>query len=909
MSSSQESIIARGLRILAGWVCRYPRLCFYPQLVLMVLAVFYTVEHLQFSTSRNDLVGADKKYHHNFLEFRKEFGAQDDLVAVVESEDLEKNRQFVERLGARLDAETNLFSDVFYKGDLKVLGRKALMFLDEPTLRELHATLVDFRPFLQRFGTASNLHSLFKLVNSQFAAARPEQNAENEAMVKALPALTRIVSQASDAMDRPGTPPSPGLTVLFGGGPEAEQSQYITFASNRIYLVTARALREDLNGDAVERLRVLVGLTQAEVPGLNVAITGEPVLEMDEMNQSQVDTMIATVVSFVLVALIFIYGYSESGRPVKATLCLLPGLAYTMGFTTLVVGHLNILTITFAPILIGLAIDFGVHLITRYEEELRRGRAAHEAMELAMVNTGLGIFTGCVTTSAAFLAMGATNFRGIQEMGIISGGGLLVCLVPMITMLPVLLLRGRQNLLDHAAAPAVDSRARVERIWLDRPWTVLGLTVVSIVVCLVQLPRVRFDYNLLNMQSKGLPAVVFEQKLIDSANKSVLFGAVVADSLEEAVRMEGILTNLPTVGSVESMTRFLGEDQSSKLEEIRAVKSEVNRIHFAEMDLDPVSVKALGETLTFTQGYLEWAGNTVKKEGDEALYQQLRSLRTTLHDLVRKMHRDEPRASEKLAKFQQALFRDVQETFTALRHQEDSGPVRVADLPATFRSRFVGQSGKFLLQVYPKADVWQRENQEQFVQELRRALDPDQTNHPIITGTPVQLLEYTSLLVNSYLEAAGYALATIAVLVLIHFRSLAAVVLALLPVAIGTLWTVGLMVWLGLPFNPANIMTLPLVVGVGVTNGIHILNRYSEEQSPSILARSTGKAVVVSALTTVAGFGSLMLAEHQGIKSLGLLMAVGTTACMASALTCLPALLFVLGRWGWGLPAVIKKTQ
>lgn len=203
--------------------------------------------------------------------------------------------------------------------------------------------------------------------------------------------------------------------------------------------------------------------------------------------------------------------------------------------------------------------------------------------------------------------------------------------------------------------------------------------------------------------------------------------------------------------------------------------------------------------------------------------------------------------------------------------------------------------------------MWQRENQEVFVHELRQALDPKQTNHPIITGTPVQLLEYTSLLVRSYIEAAGYALATIAVLVFIHFRSITAVLLSLLPVAIGTVWSIGLMGALGLPFNPANIMTLPLVAGVGVTNGIHILNRFSEERNPGILARSTGKAVVVSALTTVAGFGSLILAAHQGIQSLGLVMAVGTAACMVAALTCLPALLYLLGRVGWSLPVLMQK--
>ncbi len=902
-----DSIAVRGLRMLARGVCHYPRLFFYPQVVLFFCCALFTVERLQFSTSRNDLVGADKKYHRHFLEFRKEFGPQDDLVAVVESEDQEKNRQFVERLGARLEAEPKLFGEVFYKGDLKVLGPKALMFLELPTLETLHQTLRDYRPFLQQFASATNLASLFRLVNTQFRTARSEQSAQTESMMQALPALTRLVEEAVDSLRRPGTPPTPGLTALFGGGPEAEQSQYITFASNRLYLVTARAAREDLTAEALARLRVLVRQTQAEVPGLNAGVTGEPVLELDEMKQSQADTMVASAVSFILVALIFIYGYSETGRPIKAVLSLLVGLGYTMGYTTLVVGHLNILTITFAPILIGLAIDFGVHLITRYEEELRHGRTEFEAMELAMVNTGLGILTGCVTTSVAFLAMAATNFRGIQEMGIISGGGLLVCLVPMMTILPVLLLRGRQNVLDHAAPPLADRRARIERLWLERPWVVLGFTIATVGWGAFQLPKVRFDYNLLNLQSKGLPAVVFEKKLIASASKSVLFAAVVADSQAEAARLEGILTNLPTVASVESMARFLNQDQTRKLTVIRDVKEEVGQIRFADHDLDPVRVSELVEALKTTQGYLSWAGGTLRREGEMALYREINALQTAVHRLLRAIDLDPATAMGKLGAFQQALFRDIQETFAALANQHDSGPVRAEDLPEAFRKRFIGATGRLLLQVYPSLDVWQREHQERFVEELRSALDPQQTDRPIITGTPVQLYEYTELLVRSYLEAAEYALVTIALLVLVHFRSVLAVVLSLFPVAVGTIWTSSLMVWMDLPLNPANIMTLPLVVGIGVTNGIHILNRFAEEQNPGILARSTGKAVLVSALTTVAGFGSLVLADHQGIRGLGLLMAVGTAACMVAGLMCLPAMLMLCRSWGWALRSPLKE--
>src|SRR5436305_6312713 len=236
----------------------------------------------------------------------------------------------------------------------------------------------------------------------------------------------------------------------------------------------------------VNRMHELIAETQFEVPGVNVGLTGEPVLEVDEMNQSERDTMVASVVSLVLAALIFIYGYNETGRPLKATLCLLVGLAYTMGFTTLTVGHLNILTITFVPILIGLAIDFGVHLITRYEEELRRGRGEKFALEKAIVFTGMGIFTGAFTTAGAFFAMAATDFKGIKEMGIICGGGMVVCLVPMMTLLPVLLLRGRQNVLDQELGPVLDRqaaaefdrRARIENMWLRRPMIVIVIILV-----------------------------------------------------------------------------------------------------------------------------------------------------------------------------------------------------------------------------------------------------------------------------------------------------------------------------------------------------------------------------------------------------------------------------------------------
>ena len=888
--------MARALAWLASAVFHHRHLFLYPQVALFAFCVYFTVfglgprfHALIFDMNQDNLVGANKPYHQNFLRFKEEFPTQDDLVVVVDSEEPEKNRQFVERLGARLEAETNFFQNVFYKGDLKMLGNKALLFLPDKDLEDLKSTLKDFQPFIEQFARTTNLNSLFSMINTQFRTAKQEKNAENDSLVKALPALERIVRQAKDSMLRQGTPPSPGVTALFDGGEDAQQQIYITFAKGRIYLVTAQALSDDQNGPAVERMRQLVEETKLEVPGLAVGLTGEPVLDYDQMAQSKKDTTAASVVSLLVCALIFIYGYQETGRPVKATFCLIIGLGYTLAFATLTVGHLNILTVTFVPILIGLAIDYGVHLISRYEEELRRGRSEEEALRKAMVFTGQGIFTGGLTTAGAFLAMYFTNFKGIQEMGVICGGGLVVCLVPMMTLLPVLLLKGRQNVMDHAPGEAL-SRARIENLWLERPMLVTGITVALCALSATQLPRVLFDYNLLHLQSRGLPAVETEQKLIDSADKSVLYGAVIATNLEQAAAFERQLTNLPAVTNVESITRFLIEDQTRKLELVGDIKQGLRTLAFTEPDTAPVDIPELSATLYSFYGYLGAANEEVQKE-DPALSAQLVSLREAVNDLRKQMLQGDDAGlknnSLKLAAFQQALLADVRETFKALQTQDNRAPLRVEDLPQSLRARFVGVTGKYLIMVYPKRDVWQRENQKEFIEQVSQV-------YPNVTGTPVQLYHYTELLKKSYEQAARYSLLAILVLVLAHFRSPLCVALSLVPVGVGFLWLSGIMGWLGIQLNPANIMTLPLVIGIGVTNGIHILNRFAEEQTPGILARSTGKAVLVSGLTAIAGFGSLILGKHQGLRSLGLVMSIGLATCMIAGLTFLPALLNLL---------------
>ena len=323
------------------------------------------------------------------------------------------------------------------------------------------------------------------------------------------------------------------------------------------------------------------------------------------MRQAEHDSMVASIVALVLCSVIFIVAYGQVWRPFKAALCLLLGLGYSLGFTTLAIGHLNILTITFAPMLIGLAMDFGIHFISRYEEEMRNRRTETEAIERAMAFTGQGIIIGGVTMAAAFLAMALTDFKGIWEMGIISGCGVLLCLIPMMTCLPLLLRRGRQNRLDHHIGPTGQRRLEIELLWLRHPVLVLGLTLLLCAGAAFQFPRVHFDYDLLHLQSQALPSVIYEQTLIAATGASALYGEVIADSAAQAREYEEKLKRLPAVARVQSAADYFTEDQDRKLELIRSIKGELAGIDFAPMDRSPVQLEPLSATLYDLAGYLD----------------------------------------------------------------------------------------------------------------------------------------------------------------------------------------------------------------------------------------------------------------------------------------------------------------
>jgi hypothetical protein len=585
---------------------------------------------------------------------------------------------------------------------------------------------------------------------------------------------------------------------------------------------------------------------------------------------------------------------------------LLIAVAWTFGFTTLAVGHLNILTITFVPILIGLGVDHGIHIISRYEEELTGGAKRLDALETAMGKAGVGVLTGALTMAGAFFAIIFTHFEGIREMGKITGGGVLLSCLAMLTVLPALLSLEKKSK-PHRSTPENlgTTRAFIEATLLKSPGlTVLGALVLSL-ISLVTIWGIGFDYNLLRMQDQTLNSVIYENKIVNSKERSVLYATTDCSTLEEARALShAFLLKKDTVAEVRSVADFFQGNPLDKLELIHQVKADLRNVQPPAGLPKPMVLEELEHRFRSLSALMDLAEKDLAKAAQEeqdpkerAILEQadqdskdlILALDTILVDF---RTLDRSLVQNNLTLYQQAFFTRLHETFELIRNQEDSRPARIMDIPKQIREIFIGKTGRLMVQIYPSHNIWERQPLERFIQDVRSV-------RPEVTGIPITQYEYTAVLRDSYLMAALYALVAVIFLAYLHFRSWQLVLLSLVPLLAGIIWMLG---WMGLrniQFNPANIMTLPLVVGIGVVNGIQILHRAREEKSAILFSKSTGKAVLLTSLTTLAGFGSLMVATHPGIASLGLVMSIGLVTCLVATVVLVPALISIFQKKNW----------
>jgi uncharacterized protein len=615
------------------------------------------------------------------------------------------------------------------------------------------------------------------------------------------------------------------------------------------------------------------------------------------------DGKLASLLAFAFTLVLLLVAFRRVVTPVLMLATLAVSLAWSMGVITLVIGHLSVFSVMFIPIVVGIGIDYGIYFLFRYEEERALGAGVAGALERTALRAGPGIVLGAITAAGAFLVLLLTSFQGIREFGFVSGIAIFMAFLSMITLFPagLVLIDHRRDTLARGPDEGVDTPPGAR--WLERivayRKTILVIAAGISTLAVWGAAGVGFDYNLLKLQAKGVESVQWEERILAEAGRSAFTAFATAGTLADLERKQKAFERLPSVSKVESLLLLLPDQQAEKTALIRALASPLAPITLAApLPADPGAVRAALETLRRRLGLAASAG-----EGRTDVT-KVRAVQTQVDAVLGKLHRATGgTVIPALAQLQDDLYRDFADKLRGFRRNLDPRSVEPGEAPPELRQRYIGASGRYLIRVQPAVDIWQQAGAERFVTELR-SVDPD------VTGPPVTSFEAIRLIRRGYFEGAFYALALVAAAAVVILRSIRGTILALTPLVLGVLWTLGLMDVLDLRFNMANVWAVPLIIGIAAEFGLNIYVRFMEgrETGGPTLARSTVMGVLLNGLTTMAGFASLLVARHQGIFGLGLLLTIGASVSLIAALAVLPVLIERFGAAAGSSPAARRRV-
>jgi len=945
-NQATPSLMAAALRGLTHAVVRRPWVTLILVAIFTTACTAYTVRELKFKTDRSDLIDPSAAFHQRWLQYKESFGESADIVVAVEADEPETIKQVLDRLGERLREHPDLFHNVLYKLEPGGLKSKGLQYLDPKALADGLQHLDEYRPILDGKWDLVRLEKVVPLLRLQWQERRQREPEQASALLHHADLLAESLARfAADREDfiNPWpeiVPVSPEMRE------QADQTVYLLNESGTMGFLMAAPAKGDgaFAGatEAIDQIRQLIEQTAAEIPTARILLTGIPVLESDEMRRSQQDATIAEILSFVGVGLLLFVGLRGVLHPSLGLITLAVGVAWSFGFTTLAIGHLNILSVAFASIVIGLGNDFAIHMLSRYLDLRHHGRDLRHALVETAGSIGPGVITGAVTTALAFFCASFTSFLGVAELGVIAGGGIVLCTVATFTVLPAMVaLTDRRT--EERALP-VPFQGKWLR-WSTNRYPGVVLVLSAGVFLFVgwrafdwsqgwPRPLLQYDHNLLHLQAAGLESVEAQKEIFASSQNSLLYAISLADSADEARQLKEQFSKLPSVQRVEELASRLPSAPPSETRLlVQGFHAQLVRLPAEPPPPSPAVPAKIGLELDKLYDALRQQSDPLAQRVAGHLDQFLNSL-----DQM-----DTRSQMALLTEFQYRLAYSLLAQFQALSAASNPEPVTSNDLPPELRARYISPTGKWLLQVFPKDQVWDMEPLEKFVHEVR-------TVDPNITGTPLQNYEAALQLKQSYEVCAVYSVLIILLILLMDFIdkevlwptflwpavAVAAVVAVLLsrqqpipvlsllacytagtfglgylwhrravwdslaaivPPFLGMLLTFGVLAAIGMPLNPANLIILPLIIGIGVDNGVHVLHDFHskphEVYSPSA---SLVNAITMTASTSIVGFGSMMISAHRGLHSLGAVLSIGVICCVFLALVTLPAFLAWFSR-------------
>jgi uncharacterized protein len=878
--------VGRALRRVVAVCGRHPIAVVLIAICLAAVSVVVTITRLRFETSELHLLPAGEAYVTRYREYSKAFGELDELVIAVRGRDVQQSRAFAARLVDTLRAGPIAFNHLAYRVALGDVDGRGLLYLPRRALEQLRDQVYDHQELLESFAAAPGLVTLLDGVSRQFALAFAthflDLGLEDGGTAGDVRVLRTFVTQLRATIDHPTPYQSPWAGMFAATDMDEDAGYFLSDDKTLLYIVADPVggnggFTNDLA--AVDEIRRQIATLAAGFPGLQAGVTGGPALGTDGMRAAFHDSQRATVLAFALTLGLLLLAFRRFREPLVMLAVLALSLLWSLGLVTGIVGHLTVFSVMFISIVIGLGIDYGIYVLFRYDEERRLGAGVTEALEVTAARSGPGIVLGALTGAATFYVLLVTDFHGVQELGFIAGTALLSSFVAMVTVFPAALVLLHRRRVVARAATEPTTVPFVEAL-VHRPALILAGAGLLTAFSLWSARLVVFDYDLLNLQAPGTESVVWERAIIETHGRSSYSALATATSLAELKTKREAFERLSSVASVDSALLFIPDDQGAKSKILRDVAPLVASLRVGAVA--PLDVERLAATLETLRRRV---GLAVVEAGADAPV-ELRELRTSLTDLVSVLRSsDATRVAPALERYQAGMVHDFAALLHFLQRNVEPRPVTFADIPPEIRRKFVSDSGRLLLQIHPKVDVWNRAGALKFVDDVR-SVDAEVTGTPVITYESIRRME------AAYRHGAVYALIVVGLITAVMIRRVRETALALTPLVLGTLWAIGLMPVFGLKLNLANVWGVPLIIGASAEYGLNVITRAMEAraQGSPRFARSTLLAVAFNGLTTITGFGALMVADHRGMWSLGLLLTLGSVTSLAASLVVLPVL-------------------
>jgi len=630
--------------------------------------------------------------------------------------------------------------------------------------------------------------------------------------------------------------------------------------------------------------------------GVTAGLTGSIVLGRDEYKAFTSDSWTVSILALIGIFILFVISFRMWVSPLLAILTVIMGVTWAMGFSSFLVEYLSMMTAMMSVILIGLGIDFSVHIISGYTEKRNQGLDVQISMQETLLRFGPGIMTGGITTGLAFLTLMISETVGMQEMGLMAGVGIIFTMLATIIILPTMLVI-RERLLKNfnKSLPPKDVSypflGRIAEFTAKYRW-IMGIFFLLITGFLFNRGvNMSVDYNYLNMEPVGLESIKLQEELIEAFDLSSDFVMFTTDNLDDARELTRQAREMETTGWVESISDYLPdsdglEEQYRFLQDLRRnlenreirkqMSSHDMNMYRKEMERLEANIIEL-QDLAFLGGQDKVYDKAVKLVGEAGdsldrgnITQFINALDTGLTKL-------------ELTYFQQQFSKAFKSTIIEMANTE---PLTLENLPSEIKNRFTGKSGNiFLINVYPEKNIWE---DSRF---LYRFTDEATELSEKATGLPPIFVELMDIMSKDGKKATYLAIIAVFLVLLLDFRSLKYALVGMVPLIFGAIWMTGLMEISGLKFTMMNILAVPLIIGIGIDDGVHILHRWKIEKNLDIVYRSTGKAILLTSLTTMLGFGSLWFATYRGLGSMGIALFIGVGTCFLATLFIIPAIL------------------